>query len=181
MQRLFFMLIASATIITTAFGQESADSADTIKLTPEQKNLSAFVGNWELSVEGVEKKGSAEIKPILDGRFITEDVKLPFGDFDMEWHGVIGHNEGKKQYTGVWFDNANNTTHSTSGEANESGSIITFRGEQVGHGKFNWRISNDGKKTMTIEMFQVADGGKETPVMKVSGTKQSPFADQGEK
>jgi hypothetical protein len=181
MQQLLFTLIASTTIIATAFGQESNDSANAIKLTPEQKNLAAFVGTWELSVEGVEKKGTAEIKPILGGRFITEDVKLPFGDFDMEWHGVIGHNEGKKQYTGVWFDNANNTTHSSSGEADESGRIITFRGEQVGFGKFIWRISNDGKSTMTIDMFQVADGGKETPVMKVSGKKQSPSADQRSK
>ncbi len=100
MQRLLFTLVAGAIMSNTVFGQESADSAMAVNLTPEQKNLSAFVGTWELTVEGVDKKGSAEIKPILGGRFITEDVKLPFGDFDMEWHGVIGHNKGKEQYTG---------------------------------------------------------------------------------
>ncbi len=184
MQKLSSTLIASVTIFaifTTTFGQESSDSSDAIKLTPEQKNLAAFVGTWELSVEGVEAKGRAEIRPILGGRFITEDVTLPLGDFDMEWHGVIGHNEAKMQYTGVWFDNANNTTYSNSSEASESGRAITFRGEQFGHGKFIWRISNDGRKTMTIEMFQVADDGKETQVMKVSGTKRSPSADPSEK
>ncbi len=178
MQRLFLALVVSATIIATAFGQASADSANAIKLTPEQKNLAAYVGTWDLSVEGVDKKGIAVIKPILGGRFITEDVKLPFGDFDMEWHGVIGHNDAEKQYSGIWFDNANNTTQSDSGEAHESGRIITFRGEQVGHGKFIWRISNDGKNAMTIEMFQVADGGIETAVMKVLGTRRSPSAEQ---
>lgn len=181
MKRLLFTVIAATLIFETAFGQDSGDNSGAIRLTPEQKNLSAFVGSWVLSVEGVDKKGSAEIKPILDGRFITEDVRLPLGDFDMEWHGVIGHNEGNKQYTGVWFDNANNTTSSTSGEANESGQTITFRGEQAGHGKFIWRISNDGNKTMTIEMFMVAEDGKETQVMKVTGTKQGSPAVQGGK
>jgi hypothetical protein len=66
----------------------------------------------------------------------------------------------------------NNTTQSNSGEADEKGRTITFRGEQVGHGKFIWRISNDGKKTMTIEMFQVTDDKKETLAMKVLGTKK---------
>lgn len=142
-------------------------------LTPQQKNLSAFVGTWELTIDGADKKGSAEINPILGGRFITEDVKLPFGDFDMEWHGVIGYNEGKDQYTGVWFDNANNTTHSTSGEADASGRIITFRGEQADLGKFIWRISNDGQNNMTIEMFQKAEDAKESLVMKVIGAKKT--------
>ncbi len=172
MQRSIFTLIVSAIVIAAANGQESSDSPIEIELSPEQQNIAAFVGSWELAVDGVEKKGSAEIKPILGGRFITEDVKIPYGDLDMEWHGVMGYNQVKKQYTGIWFDNANNTTLSTSGAADESGRIITFGGEQVGLGKFIWRISNDGQKSMTIEMFQLADDGKETQVMKVTGTKK---------
>jgi Protein of unknown function (DUF1579) len=139
---------------------------------PEYANLKAFVGNWELTVEGVKEKGSAEIKSIVGGRFITEDVKVPFGGFTMEWHGVLGYDRAKKQYTGVWFDNANNTTKSDSGEADKTGRILSFRGEQAGNAKFLWRISNDGLKAMTIEMFAVAKDGKETPVMKVRGDKQ---------
>jgi hypothetical protein len=172
MQRLFFTVIAYATIIASVRGQDSSDAANATKPGPEHTNLMAFVGTWELTMEGVEKKGSAEIKSILGGRFITEDVKLPFGDFDMDWHGVIGYDRGKKQYTGVWFDNMNNTTQSSSGEADKTGRIVSFRGEHVGNAKFLWRISNDGEQTMTIEMFQVADDGKETPVMKVLGEKQ---------
>ena len=181
MQQLFFRLIASAIIVATAFGQEPSNPSNANKLTPEQKNLAAFVGTWELSVEGIEKKGRAEVKSILGGRFITEDVTLPFGDFDMEWHGVMGYDESQKQYTGIWFDNANNTTRSNFGEANASGRIITYRGEQAGIGKFIWRISNDGEKSMMIEMFQLSDSGSETLIMKISGTRLNPTAVQGEK
>lgn len=172
MQQLIFTAIAFATIVRFVHGQDMNDNTDMTKPGPEHTNLMAFVGTWELTVEGVEKKGSAEIKSILGGRFITEDIKLSFGDFDMDWHGVLGYDRVKKQYTGVWFDNMNNTTQSRSGDADGSGRIISFRGEHAGNAKFLWRISNDGERTMTIEMFQVADDGKETSVMRVIGEKK---------
>ena len=172
MQRLLFTAIAYTTIIASADGQDPKDSVKASEQGPEHANLKAFVGTWELTVEGVKEKGSAEIKSILGGRFITEDVKVPFGDVNMEWHGVLGYDRVKKQYTGAWFDNMGNTTQSSSGAADKSGRILTFRGEHAGSGKFLWRIANDGMKAMTIEMFTVAQDGKETPVMKVRGEKQ---------
>jgi hypothetical protein len=176
MQRLLFTAIAYATIIARVDGQDPKDSVKASEPGPEHANLKAFVGAWELTVEGVKEKGSAEIKSILGDRFITEDVKVPFGNFNMEWHGVYGYDRVTKQYTGVWFDNMANTTESGSGEADKTGRILSFRGEHPdpsgGKAKFLWRISNDGMKAMTIEMFEVAKDGKETLVMKVRGEKQ---------
>src|SRR5262245_15813455 len=112
MRRLLFTAIAYATIVTSVHGQGSKGSVKANELGPEHANLKAFVGTWELTVEGVKEKGSAEIQSILGGRFITEDVKVPFGNISMEWHGVYGYDRAKKQYTGVWFDNMGNTTTS---------------------------------------------------------------------
>jgi hypothetical protein len=172
MQRLFLAVIAFATALACANGHEPAAAVRENGLGSEYANLLAFVGTWELTVEGVQEKGSAEIKPILGGRFITEDVKVPFGNFNMEWHGVLGYDRANKQYTGIWFDNMANITRSDSGEADETGRILSFRGEHAGNAKFLWRISRDGDNTMTIEMFDVAEDGTETPVMKVRGEKQ---------
>lgn len=152
--------------------QNSKEPIPANDLGPEHANLHAFVGAWELTIEGVNEKGAAEIKSILGGRFITEDVKVPVGGLTMEWHGVLGYDRAKKQYTGVWFDNANNTTKSDSGDADKTGRILSFRGAHAGNAKFLWRISNDGRKAMTIEMFQVAKDGQETPMMKVRGERQ---------
>lgn len=172
MHRLLFTAIAWAAAIAGVYGQDPKDIAKGGEPGPEYANLQAFVGTWELTVEGVKEKGTAEIKSIIGGRFITEDVKVPFGGFTMEWHGVLGYDRAKKQYTGVWFDNANNTTKSDSGEADKTGRSISFRGELAGHGKFIWRVSNDGMKAMTIEMFTVGKDGKETLAMKVRGEKK---------
>ena len=172
MHRLLFIAIVCATTIASVDGQETKDTVKAGEPGPEYANLKAFVGAWELTVEGVKEKGAAQIKSILGGRFITEDVKVPFGSFNMEWHGVIGYDRVKKQYTGVWFDNMNNTTQSSTGEADKTGRILSFRGEHAGNAKSLWRISNDGMKAMTIEMFEVAKDGKETLAMKVRGEKQ---------
>jgi hypothetical protein len=168
MLRRLLAALACITIFGAVNGQEPGKGDET---KPELANLKAFVGTWELTVEGVKEKGTAEIKSILGGRFITEDVKVPFGGISMEWHGVLGYDRAKKQYTGVWFDNMSNTTRSDTGEADRTGRILSFRGEHAGNAKFLWRISNDGQKAMTIEMFTVAPDGKETLVMKVRGEK----------
>ena len=72
MQRLLFTAIAYATIIASVDGQDPKDSFKASEPGPEHANLKAFVGTWELTVEGVKEKGSAQIKSILGGRFITE-------------------------------------------------------------------------------------------------------------
>lgn len=70
-----------------------------------------------------------------------------------------------------------NTTQSDSCEADKTGRILSFRGEHIGpnggKAKFLWRIANDGMKAMAIEMFEVAEDGKETLAMKVRGEKQN--------
>ena len=177
MPRLFYTLIACITIIGNIGGQESKPGEQ----KPDLTHLKAFVGTWELTVEGVKEKGTAEIKSILGGRFITEDVKLTLGDLKMDWHGVYGYDRARKQYTGVWFDNMANTTRSDSCEADETGRIITFSGVHAGSSKFLWRLSHDGNKGMTIEMFEVAKDGKETPAMKVRGEKRTDDKTDAEK
>jgi hypothetical protein len=172
MKRLLLRAIACVTIMAGVDGWNPRDAVKAGEPGSELANLKAFVGTWELTVEGVKEKGAAEIKSIIGGRFITEDVKVPFGGISMEWHGVLSYDRAKKQYTGIWFDNAGNTTKSDTGEADKTGRILSFRGQHAGNAKFLWRISHDGMKAMTIEMFTVAPDGKETLVMKVRGEKQ---------
>lgn len=181
MSRMFFTAFACLTIIANVGGQESNHSAKHSEQKPDLAHLKPFVGVWELTVEGVKEKGTAEIKSILGGRFITEDVKLTLGELKMDWHGVYGYDRANKQYTGVWFDNMANTTRSDSCLADETGRIITFRGTHAGSSKFLWRLSHDGKNAMTIEMFDVAKDGKETSVMKVRGEKRAEVQADAEK
>jgi hypothetical protein len=141
---------------------------------PEHAALHGFVGTWVLTAEGAKAKGSAEIKPILGGRFITEEVKLPFGGFSMEWLGVYGYDRQKKKYTAVWVDNMDTTTESGEGDADAAGKVLTFQGQHVDPrtGKlaaFTWRIARESEKRMTIEMFEVGPNGTPHKMLTVRG------------
>ena len=169
--RRFATLCCTVVLSLTA----SVGADDTAKATdarPELAVLQSLVGTWELSVEGSKAVGTAEIKSILGGLFITEDVNVTIGGLPMQWHGVMGYDRAKKQYTGTWFDNMANTTRSHSGEVDKTNRILTFRGNYMGSGTFLWRITQDGTSGMTIEMFDVAKDGKETQVMKVRGNRK---------
>jgi len=170
------LLVATMLLAAGGFSGRGDDNMKTTEPGPEHEPLKAFAGTWELTVDGVKEKGSAEFKTILGGRFLIEDTKLPFGDFTMEWHGVYGYDRTKKQYTGIWVDNANNTTVSSTGEADKTGRAFTFRGEQQnpggGKSKFIWRLSHDSRKALTIEMFEVSKEGKESLSMTVTGAKK---------
>src|SRR6185295_18381420 len=88
-----FGITALAILITSTKGQDkpAPDAKEFAKLGapgPEHERLQALVGTWTLTMEGVKEEGKAEIKPLYGGRFVTEDVKLPFGGSSMEWLGI---------------------------------------------------------------------------------------------
>jgi hypothetical protein len=127
-----------------------------------------------LTVEGSQEKGSAEFKSILGGRFVTEEVKLPFGGFTMEWLGVYGFDRQKKKYTAVWVDNMDTTTESGIGEADAAGNVLTFSGEHTDPrsnkpAKFTWRLSRVGDNQLAIEMFEPDATGKQKKVLAIHG------------
>jgi hypothetical protein len=164
-------------VVFVAYGDdkpkaEHADFANQSKPGPEHERLLALAGKWTLSIDGVKETGTAVYKPILGGRFVTEEVKLPFGEMTFEWHGIYGYDKQKKKYTAVWVDNMDTTTEIAEGECDAAGKVITLKGEHPDprtgkSAKFTWRITRDGDK-LTIEMFE---GGSDKASLTVRGTR----------
>lgn len=166
---------------TTA--QDRPDPKEIARLSqpgPEHERLKGLVGTWFLTVskEGgnVGQPGTAVFKSRFDGRFVTEEVKLPFGGFTFEWLGVYGYDRHKKKYTAVWVDNMDTTTESGEGEFDAAGKVLTFKGEHVDprtgkRAPFVWRITRDGDTKLAIEMFEIDAAGKEKKVFDIRGEK----------
>ena len=143
---------------------------------PEHKPLQKLVGNWELSMEGSEKKGTARIKSLWDGRFVTEEVTLPFGGFTLEWNGIYGYDKHKKKYTAVWVDNMDTNTESGEGDIDKEGKVLTLKGqhEDPRSGQmetFLWRITLVDDANLKIEMLGLDKSGKETVELEIRGRK----------
>jgi hypothetical protein len=148
----------------------------------EHEKLRALFGTETWFVTAVPEggsagqRGTAVYKSILGGRFVTEEVKLPFGGITFEWFGIYGYDKRKKKYTAVWVDNFDTTTESGEGEVDARGKAITFKGEHLDPrtGKlaaFKWRIARDNVATLSITMYEVDATGKEKIVLVVRGTK----------
>jgi hypothetical protein len=167
-------------LISPGRGQEGRDEPkDSAKLgSPgaEHKPLQKLVGTWELSVEGSPKKGTAHVKSIWDGRFVTEEVTLPLGGFTLEWYGIYGYDRHKKKYTAVWVDNMDTNTESGEGDIDNEGKTLTFKGQHEDPRSrqvetYLWRITVVDEANLKIEMLGLDKAGKATVELEIRGRK----------
>jgi Protein of unknown function (DUF1579) len=170
-RNLAMLLIFTATAALRVHGQE--DYPEPQKPGPEHKVLLEFVGKWDLKIDD-EGSGTVEYKPIMGGRFVTEQVNIKFGDFPFEWFGIYGYDQNKKKYTAVWVDNMETSTESALGAAD--GKAIILRGKHIDsrsgkEGEYRWKIARPSADQLTIEMFEVEEDGKEEQVLNAKGTR----------
>jgi Protein of unknown function (DUF1579) len=169
---------ALSILVSQGRGQERRDEPkDFAKLGapgPEHKPLQKLVGTWELSMEGSEKKGTARVKSLWDGRFVSEEVTLPLGGFTLEWNGIYGYDKHKKKYTAVWVDNMDTNTESGEGDIDKEGKVLTLKGqhEDPRSGQvetYLWRITLVDDANLKIEMLGLDKAGKATVELEIRG------------
>ncbi|HVP12167.1 MAG TPA: DUF1579 domain-containing protein [Phycisphaerae bacterium] len=111
------------------------------------KLLEPFVGTWDITVRSMmngpdappsEFKGMAEVKWILDGRYIEENLKceMPMPDekggtkkMDFTGRGWTGYDNFKNKYVATWIDNMSTQVMLSKGDADPKGKVFTFYAE----------------------------------------------------
>lgn len=102
------------------------------------KVLDQFVGKWDISTrmwfEGpakppMEVKATAEIKWILDGRFVQEDATCQMMGMSQKSIGVTGYDNLKKKYVITYMDNTSTAIYTGEGMLDESGKVMTLFGK----------------------------------------------------
>jgi hypothetical protein len=111
------------------------------------KLLDHFVGTWDLNLKSwmggpdspvTECKGSSEVKWILDGRYIEENVKsemsMPDEKGEMKkmsfvGRGLTGYDNFKSKYVSTWIDNMSTQVMLSKGLADPAGKVFTFYSE----------------------------------------------------
>lgn len=181
--RKLYLLLASGIIVAAAttvwsFDDKSkppATEADWKKLTQPgeyHKRLEPLAGKWNQLVrqrnapddKWQESKGSTEFRWLLGGRFLMEEAHSRIFDTPFDWVGIYGYDNHKKKYTAVWIDNFGTEVDTAECDADPTGKVLSFSGEQdnPGGGKepYRWVITIESKDKSLVEMFMPGPDGK---------------------
>lgn len=102
------------------------------------KFLDQFVGRWDtvtrIWMEGpgkapVESKGTAEVKWILDGRFVVEELTGQMMGMPHQGRGTTGFDNFKGKYVTSWIDNMGTAMYTGEGGVDASSKTLTVHGK----------------------------------------------------
>ncbi len=177
------VIAASSSVITsTVMSQpEAGDMEEMMKVWMElaqpgevHKGLAQSVGHWKQSytswdfpgAEPVKSKGSSEMKMILGGRFLQEDVNATFNmmgqETPMQGRGIFGFDRMRNKHVFTWMDTFGTMMMHGEGDASDDGKVVTYMTEMPSPQgdmmdmKMVWRHVSDNKHV--VEMHIDMDG-----------------------
>ena len=102
------------------------------------KKLNDLAGSWDISttmwMEGPDKppatsKGTAELKWVLDGRFLQQNMNGEMMGMPMNGIGYNGYDNVDKKYIMFWIDNTSTAMFTAEGGFDKTGDILTMYGK----------------------------------------------------
>ena len=144
------------------------------------KLFASLAGNWTTTTKEwmepgkppTESTGTAEIKMLLDGRFLYQEFNAQMMGQPFSGVGIDGYDNITKKYVTAWIDTMGTGIFMMEGTASADGKTITLKGShpEPGGGKMThravWKIA-DGN-TQTFDMYGTHHGGKETKVLEIT-------------
>ncbi len=170
-----------------------ADNAQTHKpLSPEEmmavytklampgephKLLASLAGSWTTRTKewmdpqkpAVESSGTAELKILLGGRFLQQEINGTMHGIPHSGIWTIAYDNLLKQYVSSWIDSMGTGIFMMEGIASADGKTITFNGRhaEVGGGQMThraiWKIVDSN--TQEFIMYGAHHGGEEMKMM----------------
>jgi hypothetical protein len=148
------------------------------------KLLASLAGSWttqskewmEPGKPPMESTGSAEMKTLLDGRFIQQELSGDMMGKPYSGIGISGYDNLRKKYVSTWMDSMGTGVFFMEGTASGDGRTITLKGQhdELGGGKMThraiWKIVDSN--TQTFEMYGAHKGGKEWKMMEITYTRK---------
>src|SRR6266852_3024398 len=151
----------------------------------EPQNLFAsLAGSWETKTKEwmepgkppTESTGSAEMKMLLDGRFLYQEFNGNMMGQPFSGVGIDGYDNLRKRYVSTWIDTIGTGIFQMEGMASADGKTITLKGQhaELGGGQMThravWKIVDSN--TQTFDMYGTHHGGKEMKMMEITYTKK---------
>jgi len=148
------------------------------KPAPELKQLEAFVGTWDATVEmmGQTSKGTETCRLGLGGFFLITDHDGSFMGMPFKGHGVTGWDAASKSFQGIWADSSGSPmTEVKEARFSRDGTVysasaggLDFSGKPA---QFRHVTTFKGKDNRIYDTFQITPDGEQL-VMKIRYTRQ---------
>ncbi|EGW21514.1 DUF1579 domain-containing protein [Methylobacter tundripaludum] len=148
----------------------------------QHKQLASLAGSWttktkewmEPNKPPVESTGSAEMKILLDGRFLQQELTGQMMGQPFSGIEITAYDNLLKRYVTSWMSTMGTGIFTMEGTASTDGKTITLKGQHAEPGggymkhRAIWKIVDSN--TQTFDMYGTHPGGKEWKMMEMTYT-----------
>lgn len=148
------------------------------------KQFASLVGSWsteskewmEPGKPPTESAGTAEMKMLLDGRFLQQEFNGNMMGKPYNGVGITGYDNLRKKYVSTWIDSMGTGIFLMEGTPSTDGKTITLKGRHAepGGGHMNhravWKFVDNN--TQTFDMYGTHGHGKEMKMMEITYTRK---------
>ena len=148
------------------------------------KLFASLAGSWTTKTKEwmepdkppMESTGSAEMKMLLDGRFLQQEFTGDMMGQPYSGVGISAYDNLRKRYVTMWIDSMGTGIFTMEGTASADGKTITLKGQhaELGGGQMThravWKIVDSN--TQTFDMYGTHEHGKEMKVMEITYTRK---------
>jgi len=148
------------------------------------KQLASLAGSWTTKTKEwmepgkppTESAGSAEMKTLLDGRFLQQEFTGEMMAHPYLGIGTTGYDNLRKRYVSTWIDSMGTGVFVMEGTASPDGKTITLKGQhaELGGGQMShravWKIVD--ANSQTFDMYGTHKGDKEMKMMEITYTRK---------
>ena len=158
--------------------------AELAKPGPAHKALDPHVGKWTVKVKhmmepgapAVESDATSEVKWIMDGRYLQEEVNGSFMGQPFKGIGICGYDNLKQKYVSSWIDNMNTGIATSEGTQDAASKTFNYTTEcpdpmtgKYSKGRTVQKWTDNDHYTM--QMFGPGPDGKEMMHMELNATR----------
>ena len=148
------------------------------------KLFASLAGSWTTQTKEwmepdkppAESTGTAEMKMLLDGRFLYQEYNAQMMGQPFSGIGIDAYDNMTKKYVTAWMDSMGTGIFMMEGTASAGGRTITLKGShpEPGGGRMThraiWKIVDNN--TQTFDMWGTHEGGKEMKMMEITYTRK---------
>jgi hypothetical protein len=148
------------------------------------KLFASLAGSWTTTTKEwmepgkppTESTGTAEMKMLLDGRFLYQEYNSQMMGQPFSGVGIDAYDNLRKKYVTAWIDTMGTGIFIMEGTASDDGKTITLRGQhsEPGGGHMThravWKIVD--ADTQTFEMYGAHGHAKQTKMLEIAYTRK---------